>query len=320
MVTGANKGIGYETALQLARLHATVILACRDVTRGKAAMARIIRLTNNPNVSVMQLDLSAFDSVKAFVRSLAGEAMTVDLLIHNAGGMGEKGTTADGNDRVMQSNYLSAFLLTHLLLRRGLVTPAARVVSVSSVMHQLGHIELDDLNATKSYSALNAYNSSKLMQIAFTFRLQRYLDDLAYQRIAEGDESSVGVARRTAVAVHPGVVLTDFHFHFPVEAGDGGGAAGDAVGAGGLEDGGAGGVAGDVGGGESGDAGGGRGVHGQLPLRGAECGGEESEGAGRAVGQEHATHTAALGGMSGGGEGSSRPTRERRVDRCCQYR
>ena len=214
VITGANKGIGYETALQLARLHATVILACRDVAKGKTALDRIIRLTNNPNVSCMHLDLSTFDSVKAFVQHLQGEAMTVDLLIHNAGGMGEKRTTVDGNDELMQSNYLASFLLTHLMLQRSLLTPSARIVSVSSVMHRVGHIEMNDLNALQSYNAVASYNASKLMQVAFTFRLQRHLDELAYEKIEKGEEASVGVARRTAVAVNPGVVATDFHFHF----------------------------------------------------------------------------------------------------------
>ena len=214
VITGSNKGIGYETALQLARLHATVILACRDVAKAELARERIVRLTNNPNVSVMQLDLSSFDSVKRMVRELQGEAMTVDLLVHNAGGMGEKGTTVDGHDRVMQSNYLSAFLLTHLLLRHSLLTPSARIVSLSSLMHQLGHVDLTDLNATRTYSPVQAYNNSKLMQVMFTFRLQRYLDDMVYEGIEKGEVASVGVGRRTAVAVHPGNVVTDFHFHF----------------------------------------------------------------------------------------------------------
>ena len=214
VITGSNKGIGYETALQLARLHATIILACRDVEKASVARDRIVLATNNPNVSVMQLDLSSFDSVKQLVRELKGEAMTVDLLIHNAGGMGEKGTTVDGLDRMMQSNYLSAFLLTHLLLRHCLLTPSARVVSVSSLMHRLGHVDLTDLNATRTYNPLAAYNNSKLMQLLYTFRLQRHLDQLAYERIERGEEASVGVARRTAVAVHPGNVVTDFHFHF----------------------------------------------------------------------------------------------------------
>ena len=214
VVTGSNKGIGFETALQLARLHATVILACRDLAAAEVAKQRIVRATNNPNVSVMALDLSAFSSVVRFAQQLQSEAMTVDLLIHNAGGMGEKGTTADGNDRMMQSNYLSSFLLTHLLLHHSLLTPSARVVSVASVMHRLGHVDLDDLNAVHRYNAVAQYNATKLMQVAFTFRLQRHLDSLAYERIERGEEASVGLARRTAVAVHPGAVISDFHFNF----------------------------------------------------------------------------------------------------------
>ena len=221
VVTGSNKGIGFETALQLARLKANIIVACRNEQLGKQAVERIQRRTNNPNISYTHLDLNSFASVKSFVKSLSEQAMTVDCLIHNAGAMVEKGVSEDGNDKQLQCNYLSSFLLTHLAIDHNVLTADARVVNVTSVMHRAGHIRLADLNSEKSYNRLETYNSTKLMQVAFTFRLQRHFDQIAYSALSSTTSSfssssstSLPVSRRTAVAVNPGAVVSDFHYHF----------------------------------------------------------------------------------------------------------
>ena len=231
VITGANKGVGYETALLLARLHATVILACRDTGRGAAAVERIQRLTNNPNVSCQHLDLGSLDSVKRFAQGLQEGAMRIDVLVHNAGAMVEKSVTEDGFDSQLQCNYLSSLLLTLLLLRDSSLSPSARIVFVSSIVHHLGHVDLTDLNSQRSYSRIGSYNNTKLMQIAATFRLQHHLDQQVYDNIASAAAAADGslsprdgaspsmsasslLCRRTAVAVHPGSVVTDFHYHF----------------------------------------------------------------------------------------------------------
>ena len=217
VVTGSNKGIGFETALQLARLKASVIVACRNEQLGKQAVESIQRRTNNPSITYMHLDLDSFASVKAFVQSLSEQAMTVDCLVHNAGAMIEKGTTQDGNDRQLQCNYLSSFLLTELAIKHSVLTADARVVNVSSLMHRLGHIHLSDLNSEKSYSRLQTYNDTKLMQVAYTVSLQRHFDQLAYSALSStssSDSAALPLSRRTAVAVNPGAVISDFHYHF----------------------------------------------------------------------------------------------------------
>ena len=213
VITGSNKGIGFETALHFARLKASVIVACRNEQLGREAVERIQRRTNNPNITFMQLDLNSFASVKTFVSELSTAALTVDCLIHNAGAMLEKGVSEDGNDKQLQCNYLSSFLLTLLTIKNNLLTADARVLCVSSVMHRGGHIDLADLNSEKRYNRLDSYNNTKLMQIAFTFRLQRHFDHLAYSS-APSAASSAAQSRRTAVAVNPGVVVSDFHYHF----------------------------------------------------------------------------------------------------------
>ena len=214
VITGSNKGIGYETALQFARLKASVIVACRDEQRGKQAVQRIQRLTNNPNITYMHLDLNSFASVKAFVKSLSEQALTVDYLVHNAAAMIEKGQSEDGNDKQMQCNYLSSFLLTHLAITNNILTADARVVNVTSVMHRAGHINLADLNSEKKYNRLETYNNTKLMQVAFAFRLQRHFDQLAYSALSSSSSTALPLSRRTAVAVNPGAVVSDFHYHF----------------------------------------------------------------------------------------------------------
>ena len=220
VVTGSNKGIGYGTALHLAELGANVILACRSDKLGNEAVRKIQAKTRKPNVSYMHLDLASFESVKRFVQSLREQALTVDCIIHNAAAMVEKGVTQDGNDMQLQCNYLSAFLLTQLALSHNVLTADARIVNVSSVLHRAGHINLADLNNERSYNRLASYNSSKLMQIAHTFRLQRHFDQLAYSAHTPSpfadstSATALPLERRTAVAVNPGAVVSDFHYHF----------------------------------------------------------------------------------------------------------
>jgi NAD(P)-dependent dehydrogenase (short-subunit alcohol dehydrogenase family) len=187
IVTGANSGIGLTTALALAARGARVILAVRDQTRGEAAAATI-----KGAAEVRLLDLSRLASVRAFA---AGWSGPVDLLVNNAGVMVPPLTrTDDGFELQFGVNHLGHFALTGLLWPS--LTPAARVVTVSSGVHQAGRIDFDDLNwQRRRYRAWRAYGQSKLANLLFTSELQRRLT-------AAGS----GVL---ALAAHPGYAATN---------------------------------------------------------------------------------------------------------------
>ncbi|WP_370065638.1 oxidoreductase [Mycobacterium sp. MAA66] len=164
IVTGANSGLGEITARELARVGAHVILACRNTAKGDAAAAGM-----TGSVEVRPLDLQSLESVDEF----AGGVDKVDVLINNAGIMAVPFTqTVDGFESQIGTNHLGHFALTNLLLPK--VTE--RVVTVSSMMHLLGHISLKDLNwKSRPYSAWLAYGQSKLANLLFTKDLQRRL-------------------------------------------------------------------------------------------------------------------------------------------------
>ncbi|MDH6247422.1 oxidoreductase [Mycobacterium sp. OTB74] len=164
VVTGANSGLGEITARELARVGATVILACRNTAKGDAAAANM-----SGDVEVRPLDLQNLASVREF----ASGVETIDILVNNAGIMAVPyAQTVDGFESQIGTNHLGHFALTNLLLPK--VTD--RVVTVSSMMHLLGHISLKDLNwKSRPYSAWLAYGQSKLANLLFTKDLQRRL-------------------------------------------------------------------------------------------------------------------------------------------------
>lgn len=197
IVTGANTGIGYETARALARKGAWVILACRDLAKASAAAARIQAEQPSGSVQAQPLDLSDLDSVARFAERFAAEHDRLDLLINNAGVMvPPKSQTKQGFELQLGTNHLGHFALTaHLLplLRR---TPGARVVVVSSGAHHMGHIDFADLNFEgRGYSPWRAYAQSKLANLLFALELQRRL-------------RAAGAAV-LVTAAHPGWTATD---------------------------------------------------------------------------------------------------------------
>jgi len=165
IITGANSGLGLVTARELARVGAKTILAVRNTTKGDAAAA-----TLTGDVAVRKLDLQDLASVRAFADSVDG----VDVLINNAGIMAVPyAQTVDGFESQIGTNHLGHFALTNLLLPR----VSERVVTVSSMMHLLGWINLKDLNwKSRPYLAWPAYGQSKLANLLFTSELQRRLD------------------------------------------------------------------------------------------------------------------------------------------------
>lgn len=175
VVTGANTGLGYETASALAAKGAHVVLAVRNLDKGKAAATLIGRRTPDAEVSLQELDLGSLSSIQEAAEALKAKYDRIDLLINNAGVMAPKSTTRDGFELQFGTNHLGHFALTGRLLDRLLTTPGSRVVTVSSLGHRSGRIQFDDLQSERSYSQMRAYGQSKLANLMFTYQLQRQL-------------------------------------------------------------------------------------------------------------------------------------------------
>lgn len=196
VVTGANSGIGWDTARALAQKGATAIMACRSMQKANAAADQIKALNPAGKVVVMALDLNDLDSVRAFAAAFRAQYDRLDLLINNAGVMAPPyGKTAQGFEQQLGINHLGHFALTGLLLDRLNATRGARVVTVSSWGHNFGVINFEDLNWERGYDPQRAYSQSKLGNLLFTYELQRRLD-------AAGQET-------LAVAAHPGWTSTN---------------------------------------------------------------------------------------------------------------
>jgi NAD(P)-dependent dehydrogenase (short-subunit alcohol dehydrogenase family) len=195
IVTGANIGLGYQTARELARAGAEVVLACRSVERGSAAAAKIVAEQPRANLHVALLDLSTLESVRVFADEvLAGGSL--DILVNNAGVMALplRQTTVDGFEMQLGTNYLGHFALTGLVLPALLAAPAPRVVSLSSNAHKRGKMYFDDLQMEHNYTPFGAYSQTKLAMLLFAIELQR-------QSTAHG-------SRLVSIAAHPGLSST----------------------------------------------------------------------------------------------------------------
>jgi NAD(P)-dependent dehydrogenase (short-subunit alcohol dehydrogenase family) len=202
VVTGANTGLGLETAQGLAARGASVVLAVRDIEKGKRAAARIAGTTPGANVMIQRLDLTSLDSIRAAARELRAKHPRIDLLINNAGVMfTPKQTTSDGFELQFGTNHLGHFAFTGLLLEQMLPVPGSRVVTVSSSAHRIrARINFDDLQGERSYSRVAAYSQSKLANLMFTYELQRRLS---------------GADTTIAVAAHPGLAATELARNSP---------------------------------------------------------------------------------------------------------
>jgi NAD(P)-dependent dehydrogenase (short-subunit alcohol dehydrogenase family) len=164
LVTGANTGIGFHQALELARKGAHVLLAARDPERGRTARSAILQELPAANVELVRLDLADLESVRHLADQLLDRDHGLDLLINNAGVMAvpQRQTTAQGFELQLGTNHLGHFALTGRLLPALLARPVSRVVTVSSLNHRMGAIRLDDLQSERGYSPWQAYNQSKL--------------------------------------------------------------------------------------------------------------------------------------------------------------
>ncbi|WP_416566761.1 oxidoreductase [Nocardia testacea] len=189
VVTGANTGLGFETARALAERGATVVLACRDSDRAAAAADRITAVAPLARIDCVPLDLASLGSVRTAAELIYDRYSHLDLLINNAGVTGLTGVTEDGFEVQFGINHLGHFALTGLLLDRLVAAPAARVVTVSSIGHRFGRIDPAEPAAPSG----NAYGKSKLANLLFTYELARRLTGTA----------------ATALAAHPGGASTE---------------------------------------------------------------------------------------------------------------
>ncbi|WP_304113909.1 SDR family NAD(P)-dependent oxidoreductase [Mycolicibacterium bacteremicum] len=201
IVTGANTGLGYETARVLAGRGAHVVIAVRDTAKGDAAANKIRSASPQAEVDVVALDLGSLASVRAAAEQLKSAHPRIDLLINNAGVMyPPKQTTADGFELQFGTNHLGHFALTGLLLENVLAAEDSRVVTVASIAHRnQAKIHFDDLQWERSYNRVAAYGQSKLANLMFAYELDR--------RLTGRDTISV--------AAHPGVSNTELMRHTP---------------------------------------------------------------------------------------------------------
>jgi len=198
IVTGGNAGIGKATVEGLARLGATVVIACRDAGRGQTALREIAANSGSKDVHVMQLDLASLASVRAFAASFMAKFTRLDVLVANAGIMTRRRQmTSDGIEMDLGVNHVGHFLLTDLLLPLLKRSAPARIVVVSSSMHTSGTIDFEDLTSEKSWRG--AYPRSKLANMLFVRTLAKRL-------------AGSGVVVN---GLHPGVVATELARDFP---------------------------------------------------------------------------------------------------------
>jgi NAD(P)-dependent dehydrogenase (short-subunit alcohol dehydrogenase family) len=200
VITGANTGLGYETAAALAAKGARVVLAVRNLDKGKAAADLIVRANPGADVSVQELDLTSLHSIEEAAHELRSGLDQLDLLINNAGVMmTPRSTTKDGFELQFGTNHLGHFAFTGHLLDLLVSTPLSRVVTVSSLGHRMGRIRFDDLQSERRYTRAGAYGQSKLANLLFTYELQRRLSD----------------TDTIAIAAHPGGSSSELARHLP---------------------------------------------------------------------------------------------------------
>ncbi|KAG1944272.1 retinol dehydrogenase [Pimephales promelas] len=198
IITGANTGIGKETAIDLAKRGARIIMACRDLEKADAALKEVKDASGNQDVVTNRLDLADTKSIREFAEKINKEEKQVNILINNAGVMVcPYGKTADGFEMQIGVNHMGHFLLTYLLLDLIKKSTPARIINVSSMAHQWGTINLEDINSEKTYDKKKAYSQSKLANILFTCSLAKRLEGTGL----------------TAYALHPGVVQTELWRH-----------------------------------------------------------------------------------------------------------
>ena len=169
LITGANAGMGYQTALHLAKRGARVILGCRNVQAGQKAVEKIIEASRNKSAITYDLDLACFTSIRKFASTVIKNEPRLDVLINNAGVfMLPLRRTSNNIEMHFGVNYLGHFLLTNLLLNKLREEPATRIINVASNVPQIPVIDFDDINSDKSYNRVKAVLQSKQSILLYT--------------------------------------------------------------------------------------------------------------------------------------------------------
>ncbi|XP_011404099.1 PREDICTED: retinol dehydrogenase 12-like [Amphimedon queenslandica] len=198
IITGANTGIGKETAIDLAKRGARVIVACRDEKRGSDAVRDIKAASKSEEVILKKLDLASLASIRRFSEEVLQEESHIDILINNAGVMlCPYYLTKDGFELQFGTNHLGHFLLTNLLLDRIKESAPSRIVTVSSDGHYYGSLDFDDMMWSRSYKSFGSYTRSKLANVMFSRELAKRLE-------------GTGVS---TYSLHPGAINTDLTRH-----------------------------------------------------------------------------------------------------------
>ncbi|MFW9875426.1 MAG: SDR family oxidoreductase [Candidatus Thorarchaeota archaeon] len=195
MITGANSGIGKETAKVLGEKGATIIMICRSKERGEAALIELKEKTKSDKFELYLADLADPYAIQKAVTQFREKYDKLDVLINNAGlVLGKRIITPLGYEKTFAVNHLGHFLLTYLLLDLLIESAPSRIINVSSGVHRSANLNFDDINLSSNYRSLHAYANSKLANLLFTFGLARSL-------------KGTGV---TVNALHPGFVRTNF--------------------------------------------------------------------------------------------------------------
>lgn len=207
LITGGNAGIGKATAIGLAQQGATVVIVARAKERGETAVADITRASGRTDVGLLLADLSSQQQIRRLAAKFQKEFGRLDVLVNNAGLIPQtRQVSADGLEMQFAVNHMACFLLTQLLLNKLKASAPARIVNVSSMVHDWATLDFDDLQNEKSYKPTRVYAQTKLMNVLFTYELARRLQ-------------GSGV---TANCLHPGVIGTRLNAHYAgrVQTGD----------------------------------------------------------------------------------------------------
>jgi NAD(P)-dependent dehydrogenase (short-subunit alcohol dehydrogenase family) len=195
LITGASGGIGLQSAIDLAKQGANIVMVGHDKERTSQAVELVKTQTGNQSVSYLLADLSSIQEVRRLAQEFKDKYQILDVLLNNAGAIFlTRKVSVDGYEMTLALNHLNYFLLTNLLLDMLKSAPSARIVNVSSRAHYRGHVNFDDLQSQRGYNGMRVYSMSKLMNVLFTYELARRLED----------------TNVTANCLHPGFVASNF--------------------------------------------------------------------------------------------------------------
>lgn len=195
VITGANSGIGFETAKALAKMGAFIVMVCRNEDKAIAAKNEILQEADGAGIEIVLCDFSIQKEIKKAAVYIKSNYSKIDILINNHGFIAsERNETVDGLEETFGVNHIGYFLFTHELMAEIKAAGNARIINVASDAHRAGEFDLDNLQLQKNFSAMKAYANSKLFNILFTNALA--------ERIKDTDV--------TANSLHPGVVGSNF--------------------------------------------------------------------------------------------------------------